>query len=321
MTTFTAGSTVECIIPDHSLYYGFTFLPVKISSIGVKNIGKTSVTYYVVNYPNSPVQDSITTEEWQLRPHDTSRPKGHCGGVALKQGDYVEVGWVMHDNLYWFLAQVEKDSPAAAPKVKVSYLSKFYANVEESERVLIDKSSVVKVPPNDKVVHGLWAQSIDYSRVISDEEHLIPEKYEEFCEIKEKMTTSPITEPRTFEPTRERLVELADSFINARHYDKGTQALNFLIQIEQSLTNERTGTTATTTTTTTPTSTTSATTASTLQTKTGEDGNGDRKRRLSDTIIPIASPPLQKKQKLVHTTTPTTGGDKEGFCFFGAKLF
>lgn len=87
----------------------------------------------------------------------------------------------MHENLYWFLAQVAKDSHASMPKVKVEYLSKYYSNVDDPERVLIDKTSVVKVPANDTVVHGLWEKSV--VRIISDDEHIMPEKCTEFLRI------------------------------------------------------------------------------------------------------------------------------------------
>jgi len=283
-------------------------------TIGVKSIGQSNVTYFVVNYPNSPVSDSITTEEWQLRVHNKDRHKNHCAGIALKQGEYVEVGWVMHENLYWFLAQVQKDSPASSPNVKVSYLSKFYSNVEDPDRVFIDKSSVIKVPPTDTVVHGLWEQSDNFARVISDEEHLIPKKYEEFCEIKESLLASPITQSKTFEPTRERLVELTDSFTNARHYDKAQQTLSFLMQMEQTLT-ESSGYT-------------SGVVPQVHQL--GHDEIGDRKRKFSETTLPsIQTPagtssalstggPQQKRQKTFHTTSSLDS--KEGFTFFGAKL-
>jgi len=141
----------------------------------------------------------------------------------------------MHEQLFWFLAKVHKDSPSTANKVRVVYLSKYYANVEDPERVNIDKSSIIRVSPSDTVTRGLWDNK--FVRIIADEEHLIQKKYTEFCDLRNFVVGKTIADPQSFEPTRERLGELADSFVNARYYDKARDVLDFLVSVEQALAN------------------------------------------------------------------------------------
>jgi len=221
----------------------------------------------------------------------------------------------MYDHLYWFLAKVEKDSPPSSPKVKVSYLCRYYANVDDPDRINIEKSSVIRVTASNRVIHDLWENKI--VRVISDEEHLIPRNYEEFINIKKKTALEAITDAQTFEPTRERVVELADSFINARHYTKAKEVLEFLVSVEDALS----GTTTTTTspaTTSTPTATPSYLSAWSFDDTAPIDTN--RKRKFTEGIFTPQQQQQPKIKKAKSTDDQNNKQNNEGFCFFGVQL-
>jgi len=223
----------------------------------------------------------------------------------------------MYDHLYWFLAKVQKDSPASSPKVKISYLSRYYANVDDPDRINIDKSSVVRVSSSDRIVHSLWENKL--VRVISDEEHLIPKNYEEFINIKKKTVIENLTDAQSFETIRERVVELADSFINARHYDKGKDVLDFLMTVESALSGS--ASTSTTSTTATPTTSTAALSSWASSAAVESTTPYSERKRKQEIIPPLTQKPAKKAK--VETSSGKDSDKKiqqEGFCFFGVQL-
>jgi len=113
---------------------------------------------------------------------------------------------------------------------------------------------------------------------------------------------------------RERVVELADSFINARHYTKAKEVLEFLVSVEDALS----GTPTTTTTSASPTASISTASPSYSSATWSFDTaplDTNRKRKFTEGIFTPQQPKTKKAK-----STDDGKENNEGFCFFGVRL-
>lgn len=239
---YEIGDELEYLPTDDS-FYSFAWYPVKVVQCGEKSIGTRHFPYYVIQWGEK--DTVISVEEWQLRLK--SEPNTYSTLDAetkvINSGTIVECSVVVNEMKAWFIGKVVSKCQPTSSNIMVEYYnqkwheSSMTKKNKKGETITyrdVPKTSCRYVFKEDHISHRIAEGRIP-PRLLSDEEHLMTSFYEDFLKIKEECNKGKIKTAEEFEKKREEAVDIADSFVNARHYESAIGVISWIKEIEKQL--------------------------------------------------------------------------------------